>query len=251
MNSFAQILEPLLAQENISLERFRELLARLLDFGVICRAESLTEQQYYDQFVRVEDIVAEYLEILGLRLQHDTHFEFVRVVPPGARVPGMEDDGEQPWNGGYRARLSQSEVALVLALRAEYDKALREGQIDDSGCVALSLEALTIAFHNLLKRKLPENLTERRSLFRRLRQLRLISFQSEEELENGEAWLRIRPMIVSFVNDDVLAVLRQETDGADAMVAEDSLPGGPDEGNSDKDKQHERVSEAASLFAVE
>ena len=71
-------------------------------------------------------MVEDYLTILGIRLQHDRRFQFVRLFPPGAQVPGLEDQFDQPFNGGFRVRLNQNEVALVLCLRAQYDKALRE-----------------------------------------------------------------------------------------------------------------------------
>ena len=210
MNSFLQLLSPVLQQEGVSTDKFSELLLRLLDYGVLCRNDSQTEQQYYDLYVRVEDIVTDYFELIGVRLLHDSRFQFVRVIPPGARVPGLEDETDSPFNGGLRARMNQQDVALVLVLRTEYDKALGEGQIDELGCVRISLEALAIALKNLLARTLPENITERRAAFRRLRQLRLIDYSSEEGLDSDDAWLRIRPIIISFVSDDVLDALRAE-----------------------------------------
>ena len=221
MNTFLQFLNPVLQQEGVSNARLRELLLRLMDYGVLCRNESQTEQQFYDLFLRLEQVVADYFDMLGVRLLHDQRFQFVRLVPPGARVPGLEDDADTPFNGGLRARLNQQDVALLLALRAEYDKALREGQVDEQGSVRLSLEALSISLKNLLQRQLPENITERRALFRRLRQLRLIDYSGEEALDQGDAWLRIRPLIVSFVSDEVLDGLRGETvPVADDLAAE-------------------------------
>jgi len=209
MNSFLQFIVPVLQQENVSGDRFKDLLLRLLDYGVLCRDESQTEQQYYDVFVRLESVVADYFDLLNIRILHDARFQFVRLVPPGARVPGLEDDNDTPFNGGLRSRLSQQDVAIVLVLRAEYDKALREGQIDEKGSVRLSLEALSIALKNLLHRQLPENITERRAAFRRLRQLRLIDYAGDDAIDQGDAWLRIRPLIVSFVSDEVLSTLRE------------------------------------------
>jgi hypothetical protein len=104
-------------------------------------------------------------------------------------------------------RLNQHEVALVLVLRAQYDKALREGAVDEQGCVLLAMETLAIAMKNLLNRLLPDSLSERKSLFRRLRQLRLVHISNEDLLGDADAWLRIRPMIMSYVSDDVLAAL--------------------------------------------
>ncbi|MEY8264393.1 MAG: DUF4194 domain-containing protein, partial [Bermanella sp.] len=160
-------IEQLLEKEGVSLKEFSELLIRLLDYGVLCRDESQVEQTLYDRYLRLETLVQDYVSLLAIRIQHDRRFQFVRCFPPGAQVPGMEDD-TQAFNGGLRVRLNQNEVALVLVLRSQYDKALREGQVDEQGCVLVSLESLSIALKNLLSRSLPEQLTERKNLFRRL-----------------------------------------------------------------------------------
>lgn len=196
-----------LQKKSVSVDEFTELLLRLLDYGVICRDESLVEQKLYDRLVQCEELLEEYLGLLALRLDHNRRFCFVRLFPPGASVPGLQDEDQQPFNGGLRARLSQMEVAMVLVLRIEYAKQLREGKVDENGCVLVSLEALTIAFNNLLKRAMPDNLTERRSLFRRLRQLRLVHYQQEDDLDNPEGWLRIRPAITHYVTDEALSAV--------------------------------------------
>lgn len=198
-----------LARENISLEEFQELLIRLMNYGVLSRQESQTEQQLYDRYLRVADEVQEYLALLGIRIHHDRRFEYIRLYPPGSRIPGMEDAAESAFSGSLRARLTQNEVALILVLRSQYDKALREGKVDEHGYVAESMESLSIALKNLLGRTLPVNVTDRRKLFQRLRQLRLVQYNQDETLESGEGWLRIHPMIVSFVDDEALLALEQ------------------------------------------
>ena len=200
-------IEQELEQEGISLEEFSELLIRLMDYGILCRDESQREQQLYDRYVRIKALVSDYLGLLHIRVQHDNHFQFVRLFPPGSSVPGLVDENDPPFNSGLRNRLNQAEVALILVLRSQYDKILREGQIDDGGYAALSFEALSIAHRNLLHRALPSARTEVRALFRKLRQLRLIQFTDDESLDTGEAWIRIRPTIVSLVNDEVLESL--------------------------------------------
>ncbi len=197
-------LAPLLSTKSVSTEDFSELLIRLVDYGVICRDESLVEQKLYDRFVQCEEIVEDYLSPLRFRLEHNRRFLFVRLFPPGAEVPGLQDEHQQPFNGGMRARLGQLDVALVLVLRIEYAKQLREGKVDEKGCVLASMESITIAFNHLIKKPLPDNLGERRALFRHLRQLRLVHYQNEGDLDNSESWLRIRPAITSYVTDEAL-----------------------------------------------
>src|SRR5690606_7277605 len=162
MASLLETLEQQLVPHNLDIDDWRALLQRLLDYGVLCRDDSQVEAEFYDQFVRVQDLVDQYLSLMGVRFQHDPHFRFVRLIPPGARVPGLEDESDEPSGGGFRQRLSQHEIALILVLRAEYDKALCEGLIDEQGCAALSVAAVALAMKNLLRRALPENVGERR-----------------------------------------------------------------------------------------
>ncbi|MCC4309366.1 DUF4194 domain-containing protein [Alcanivorax marinus] len=191
--------------------QFSELMIRLLDHGVLCRDESKKEAELYDRYLRIPELVEDYLSVLQVRLHHERRFSSLRLYPPGAEIPGQTDPDEG-LNGGLRHRLGQQEVALVLVLRAEYDKALREGQVDEHGQVTLPLEALNLASKNLLGRPLPEGRTEREALFRRMRQLRLIRGAGEAGLDDGEAWLTLRPDITGLVTDAVLATLIGQED---------------------------------------
>lgn len=209
------MLEELIKQEllkiNVSYTEFSELLTRLLDYGVINRDESAVEAQLYDRYLTCSELVEEYLNVLGVRLLHDSQFLSVRAFPPSAEVPGLIDDIHRPFNGGMRYRPSQQEVAVIIVLRVEYEKALRDGQVDDKGCVLLAFEALAMAMKNLLKRALPENASERLALFKRLRQLRLIHFAADDAMDSDEYWLSIQPAIVNFVSSDALSALYPES----------------------------------------
>jgi hypothetical protein len=110
-------------------------------------------------------------------------------------------------------------VALILVLRAQYDKAVREAKIDENGFATESLEGIALAMKNWLNRSLPDKATERRGIFKRLRQLRLIEYHSDEELESSEAWLRIHPMIVDFVSADAIEAARGAAASADSAPA--------------------------------
>ena len=204
-------LDHALEARGVSAEQFSELMIRLLDHGVLCRDENKREAEFYDRYLQVADLVEDYLAVLRVRLLHEPRFHSLRLFPPGAEVPGLADT-EDAFNSGLRERLSQPEVALILILRAEYDKALREGQIDENGQVTLPLEALSLAHKNLLGRPLPEGLVQRRELFRRLRQLRLIRYAGDDAMEDSESWLTIRPDITSLVTDAVLATLIERED---------------------------------------
>lgn len=210
-------LEEQLQQHGISADDFSDLMIRLLDRGVLCRDESKREAELYDRFLQVQPLVEDYLWVLRIRLLHESRFNMVRIFPPGAEVPGLADS-EDSFNSGLRERLNQQEVSLVLVLRAEYDKALRDGQVDELGQVMLSLEALSLSHRNLLGRPLPENASERQALLRRMRQLRLLRSPGDGALEDGESWLIIRPGIISLVTDTALNQL------AGGVVLDDEDP---------------------------
>ena len=207
-------LEAKLSERGVSHAEFSDLMIRLLDRGVLCRDESRREAELYDRYLQVTELVEEYLSVLRIRLLHEPRFNLLRVFPPGAEVPGLPDS-EDDTSHALRQRLSQQEVAVILVLRTEYDKALREGQLDEHGQVTLALEALNLSMRNLLNRSLPEGLTERQALLRKLRQLRLIHSPADTDLESGEAWLIIRPGIISLVTDSALDLLSaNDTDSA-------------------------------------
>lgn len=212
-----------LAAKGATFAQFSELLIRLLDHSVLCRHESKREAELYDRYLQLQELVEDYLSVLQIRTLHEPRFHSLRLFPPGAEVPGLADpqDGS---NSGLRERLSQQEVATILVLRAEYDKALREGQIDQQGEATLPLEALNLASKNLLKRPLPETSTERQALFRRLRRLRLIRSANEELADDSEAWIVIRPDITSLVSDTVLGQLLDPGEHPSDTATDTDLP---------------------------
>ena len=96
-----------LANENIAFESFQELLVRLLNYGVLCRNESQVEQQLYDRYLRIESLVKDYFSMIGARIHHDRRFEYLRLYPPGSRVPGLEESEANAFGGSLRARLTR------------------------------------------------------------------------------------------------------------------------------------------------
>jgi hypothetical protein len=210
-------LERRLEAAAVSYEQLRELLIRLLNYGVLVRDESQTTRELYDRFRRIENVVEESLALYGIELHHERKFEYVRLYPPGSRRPGMDHAEDEAFGGSLRARLSQHEIALILVLRAQYDKATREGKLDDRGFATEPLEAIGLAMKNWLSRSLPEKATERRAVFRRLRQLKLIEYREDDDLEQAETWIRVHPMIVDFVSNEAIDALN---DGAAVSEAQ-------------------------------
>ena len=155
---------------NVSEFEFQELVIRLLNYSVILRSESQTEHLLFDRLLRCRELIEEFLSVIGIQILIDTRFEYARVYPPASEIPGIMEAEEKSWSGSLRQRLTQFEVALVLVIRTQYEKALREGKIDDRGYALESIESITIAAKNLLGRSLPEKIGERKRLFHRIRQ---------------------------------------------------------------------------------
>jgi hypothetical protein len=222
MSIFFETLDAELKKANVSHSQCQQLIQRLMDYGVICRDESQIEADFYDSFLRLAPLLNDYFAVAGIRFYHDDQFEYVRLVPPGSVLPGVDNECEDlPFGGGLRAPLPPSVVAVTLVLAVEYEKSLREARIDEKGCASLALEALNLSLKNLLGRSLPDNVQERRSLFRQLRQLRIIRMSADADLLHGDSWLLIRPMILTLVNQEVLTqVLTADNAVDDQLLVE-------------------------------
>lgn len=213
-------LERNLKNHDLEPEDVSELIIRLLNYGVLCRQQNKKEQILYDRYLRISSLVDDYLSVMHIAVFHDESFEYIRLYPPGSTVPGLE--GQESYTAGLRVKLKQSEIVLLLILRIQYDKAIREGRvgIDEQGYVTEKLESISVALKEILDKSLPENLTERRELFAKLRQLRLIDYNKDTIDYIQEAAIKISPIITSFVNDDALAALENnETKKEDEDVA--------------------------------
>lgn len=227
MNIITDALHTTLDELGITPTAFSELLIRLLDYGVITRSESQIEATLYDRYLQCADLLEDYLAALHVTLLHDRQFQFVRVFPPAATVPGIADDDNQqdsPFQGGFRTKPSPATIAVMLILRVEYEKALREGKVNETGGVLLPMEELVITLKNLLKQNLPEAQGERFAIFKQLRQLRLIKFNSEADLAaHQDSWIRIEPSITSFVTQAMLDQLYPplETPSDEPQTAEE------------------------------
>ena len=192
-----------LSVANMKNERFREIITRLLAYGVIVRDEDRTEQLLYDDARRVETMLEEYFDVAGLLLHHDATNQFYRLYAPGAVVDGLPEDIYEPVPS-LRARVSTDFVAAALALRFIYQNMLNNGDIQPQGEALIGFEELAITLQTQLKRPLPATLIEKKSLLAELRRHRLLSFSSSFSIEDEDALLAIRPTILGIVSNDAL-----------------------------------------------
>ena len=192
-----------LAVANMKSERFREIITRLLAYGVIVRDEDRIEQLLYDDARRVETMLEEYFDVAGLLLHHDAMNQFYRLYAPGAVVDGLPEDIYEQIPS-LRARVSTDFVAAALALRFIYQNKLNNGDIQSQGEALIGFEELAITLQTQLKRPLPVTLSEKKSLLAELRRHRLLSFSSSFSIEDEDALLAIRPTILGIVSNDAL-----------------------------------------------
>lgn len=193
-----------LAGEGLTMERFRELVVRLMAQGVVVRDEDRTEQAFYDDARRVEKLLSDYFSVAGLYLHHDKTAEFFRLYPPGATIDGVPEDPNEPVPA-LRARVSVNFVAAALALRFLYQEKLNQGYVDAQGEALVSFDDLAAALQTQLKRALPESAAERMALLAELKRHRLLRYSASFTIADEDAFLAIRPLILGIVSNEALA----------------------------------------------
>lgn len=193
------------------MERFRELIQRLMAYGVVVRDEDRIEQALYDDSRRVEKLLSDYFEVAGLYLHHDLDNQFFRLYAPGAVVDGVPPDEKEPVPA-LKARPNANFVAAALALRFLYQEKLNQGYVDDRGEAMVTFEDLAATLQTQLKRPLPEAAGERTALLTDLKRHRLLRYSATFSITDADAYLAIRPTILGIVSNEALAAAL-EADG--------------------------------------
>lgn len=202
--SLSALVNEQLAVANLTPERFREIVARLLSYGVVVRDEDRTEQLLYDDARRIESLLDDYFDVGGFLLHHDATNQFYRLYAPGAVVDGLPEDTLEPVPS-LRARLSPDFVAAALALRLLYQNKLNNGDIQPQGEALISFEELAVVLQTQLKRPLPAGSTDKMALLAELKRHRLLSYASGFSIADEDALLAIRPTILGIVSNDALS----------------------------------------------
>lgn len=213
---------------NLTLERFQEIVARLMAWGIIVRAEDGAEQRAYDDARRIEDILTEYLAIGGFHLLHDHKVEFFRLYAPGAAIPGQPADESVEPMPALRAKLSPDFVAAALALRFLYQQGLTSGgsRLADTGDVLIGFEDLASTLLSQLKRPLPDGIVERKNLLVELKRHRLITFNTNFSPTDEESIIAIRPTILTIVGEEALAAVLDDEPSTVVPADPDTTPAG-------------------------
>lgn len=197
-------LEQELENRNLCLNDLRAVLLRLLDKQVIYRNESQVESELYDLFVRMQDVVETYLGILGITVFCNPQLNFVIAYPPGSDIPGVASG--EAGQSALQRRIHADEAGLMITLRLLYEEKIREGEIDERGCVFVPLETVFTRYLSITKKEMPTAENERRSLFNTLKQLRLVEYT---DLVGAEQWIGIREIIMHFTLNGIVEALSE------------------------------------------
>ena len=213
-------LHELLANEGLAPLRFQEIVNRLLATAVLMRDEGTVEQKLYDDARRLDPVLNDYFSLTGFRLIHNVQHEYFRLYAPGVSVPGHANDEYEPVPS-LRARVSRDFVAAALALRFLYQHHLvtASTQLTIAGEVTIRLPELIWTLKVHLQRSLPETSVEREKLIRELRQHRLILTAPGFSLNDDDAVIAIRPMILSVVSEDAVSAALANALGPDQTLA--------------------------------
>jgi hypothetical protein len=193
-----------LALANLKQERLREILTRLMAYGVIVRDEDRVEQLLYDDARRIEGLLEDYFDVAGFRLHHDSTNQFYRLYAAGAVVDGLPED-EFEATPSLRARVSPDFVAVALALRFLYQNKLNTGDIQPQGEALISFEEIAATMQTQLKRPLPNSMGDKMALLAELKRHRLLRYSAEFAITDEDALLAIRPTILGIVSNDALS----------------------------------------------
>ncbi len=211
-----------LKHARVNRDAFRTAVHRLLEYGSVVATDSQPERRVYETITRAFATFDNYFRLMGCRLFQDRQLEYLRLYPPGARIPGVEDDGLAA--EGLRERLSRVEAATLVSLRFLYEQKMAEGMLDEDQEAAIQLDELTSVMNTTLRQGLPTGLIERQKVLGRLQRLKALRVNTESDLESAENWLMIRPMILTLVSPDWIEKANQELIEAE-----------PEEGDTDVD----------------
>ena len=107
-------------EAGLDLEYFQIITSYLLENGVICREDSIKEEKYYDQFIRLESIIKDYLNLININVVHDEDLLSIRLYAPVSYLPNSFEDDDIKSN--MSMNLTSEESAYLLALAILYNQ---------------------------------------------------------------------------------------------------------------------------------
>lgn len=225
-NSFIDLIE----ETGLNLEDFQAITSYLLENGVICREDTQKEEKYYDQFLRLESIIKDYLNLININVIHDEDLLSIRLYAPGSDFPDSFEDIDMKSN--MSMSLTSEESAYLIALAILYNQKFNEGDVEDDASVEVELEEFNTALASYLSFTANENKSVRDDSLRTLRKLKVIKF-AKGVFEDEDRPLIIRPYIKQVILPDML---KPFLENEEMIVTDDVVTEVETEENINEDK---------------
>jgi len=225
-NSFIDLIE----ETGLNLEDFQAITSYLLENGVICREDTQKEEKYYDQFLRLESIIKDYLNLININVIHDEDLLSIRLYAPGSDFPDSFEDIDMKSN--MSMSLTSEESAYLIALAILYNQKFNEGDVEDDASVEVELEEFNTALASYLSFTANENKSVRDDSLRTLRKLKVIKF-AKGVFEDEDRPLIIRPYIKQVILPDML---KPFLENEEMMVTDDVVTEVQTEEDRNEDK---------------
>ena len=209
----------LVNETGLNLEDFQEITSYLLENGVICREDSIKEEKFYDNFLRLESIIKDYLNLININVVHDEDLLSIRLYAPGSDFPDSFFDDDIKSN--MSMSLTSEESAYLIALAILYNQKFNEGQIEDDASVEIELEEFNTALASYLSYAANENKSIRDEALRTLRKLKVIKF-AKGVFESEDAPLIIRPYIKQVILPDMLKPFLEQDEEVSKDISDEN-----------------------------
>lgn len=206
-NNIYNIFVDVINETGLDLEDFQAITSYLLENGVICREDSAREEKYYDQFLRLESIIKDYLNLININIVHDEDLLSIRLYAPGSDFPNSFVDSDIKSN--MSMNLTSEESAYLIALAILYNQKFNEGDVEDDASVEVEHEEFNTALASYLSFSANENKSIRDDAFRTLRKLKVVKF-AKGVFEDEDRPLIIRPYIKQIILPSMLNPFLEE-----------------------------------------
>lgn len=213
-NEFVDLVD----ETGLSIDDFQSITSYLLENGVICREDTAKEEKYYDQFLRLESIIKDYLNLININVIHDEDLLSIRLYAPGSDYPDSFDDIDTKSN--MSMNLTSEESAYLIALAILYNQKFNDGLVEDDASVEVELEEFNTALASYLAFSANENKSVRDEALRTLRKLKVIKF-AKGVFDDEDRPLIIRPYIKQVILPDMLKPFLHEDEEELGVLNED------------------------------
>jgi len=209
-----KVIDESIEPADVTVDEFGDIVIYLMDHGVICRDDSVTEREMYDRYVRVKEEVAEYLSVIGVPLYHNEEFASVRAYAPDSVYPKSNEIKEEG-SSLMRLPIGKELAASLLVAYLLYDQKRREGLLQDDFTAVVHKSEFLTAHSTMLGIGVDasRNKTSRDEIYKAMRRLRAVAYH-KEFLASDEYPLIIRPLIYDIVPEEsakaVLEMLEKE-----------------------------------------